>query len=92
MKEERRQFPKRSQVLVPAIVSDHLRTFAKPCVIRDLSDGGCKIVMPNAYDLPEYIVIKISQFKGRRSGTVVWSNAKMAGVKFDVIRARNESS
>ena len=92
MKEEKRQFPKRKQVLIPAVVTDRERTFAKQCVIRDLSEGGCKIVMPKAYDLPEHIMIKISQFKGRRSGTVIWSNAGMAGVKFDVLHAQNESS
>ena len=88
---EKRQFPKRKQVLIPAAVMDRDRTFSKPCIVRDLSDGGCKIVVPKAYDLPECIVIKISQFKGHRSGKVVWSNAKMAGVKFDVIRGQNES-
>jgi len=92
MREEKRQFPKRKQVLIPVIVTDRECTFTKRCVIRDLSDNGCKIVMPKADDLPECITIKISQFRGRRSGTVVWSNAKLAGVKFDVIRAQKESS
>ena len=89
---ERRQFPNRKQVLIPAIVTDRESTFAKRCVIRDLNEGGCKIVVPNADDLPEHIMIKINQFKGRRRGTVIWFNAGMAGVKFDVIRAQNELS
>ena len=73
---------KRVQVLIPATVYDMEKSNPIRCVVRDASKSGCKIVSSKSQDLPDHILLEVTNFKGVRKGRVVQRNSKTAGVVF----------
>jgi len=78
---DRREYA-RKQVLIPATVYDMNGSHPVRCVVRDASKTGCKIISSRCQDLPEQILLEVTNFKGMRKGRVVRRDSKTAGVIF----------
>ena len=80
VREERREQP-RTGLAMPARVRQ-LST-SQPAMVRDLSTAGCRLeVVGFSLLAGNRVLIRPAGFESLL-GTVVWSNATQAGVKFD---------
>ncbi len=54
-----------------------------PCVVWDLSEGGCRLAAPHAIKLPEVFALTMNaKADVRHSCCVVWQRGVYVGVKF----------
>lgn len=77
-----RRVETRYKVSLRAMVSSPEFKEQIPCLIRDASRSGCRIVSSKAYRLPSHISLHVESFTNPIEGTVVWRTARMAGVHF----------
>lgn len=78
-----RRVETRYKVTLRATVSSPESKEQMPCLIRDASRSGCRIVASKAHRLPDHISLHIESLSAPIEGTVVWRSARMAGVHFD---------
>lgn len=52
------------------------------CTIRDLSEGGARLVVENTMGIPSTFTLKLSDGSPSRSCAVKWKNATTLGVEF----------
>jgi hypothetical protein len=77
---ERRREPRRRVLLTGKIVSADY-SFTADCVIRDLSEGGARVVVaPDAVCGEPFLIVVRSAMAHRSSG--VWHGDGQAGLKF----------
>ncbi len=50
--------------------------------VRDVSQGGARLVMPADVDLPEEFIIRLPQFKRPRTAIRRWQSGQEIGVEF----------
>lgn len=72
----------RKKTLIHAFASDLSDVYDIKCVIRDVSQNGCRIVSSHIDDLPETIKIVPEGFANPVFGKIVWKDEKVAGVRF----------
>jgi len=72
----------RKKTLIHAFASDLSDKYDIKCVIRDVSQDGCRIVSSHIDDLPETIKIVPEGFAKPVIGKIIWKNEKVAGIKF----------
>lgn len=53
-----------------------------PCVVKNLSPEGARIVMAGAYGLPLTATLKMHQFGFVKKARVVWQHETEAGLQF----------
>ncbi len=78
-----RRVETRYKVSLRATVSSPRSKERMPCLIRDASRTGCRIVSSKAHRLPDHISLHIESLPSPIEGTVVWRTARMAGVHFE---------
>ena len=77
-KQPRRHFQYRAQILIGK--QGPLRA----CSIADISEGGARLMLQTAEDLPSRFVLVLSARGGaRRVCRLVWQEGAIAGVEFD---------
>ena len=57
-------------------------SFTLDCMIRDISDGGAKVVIPEHQYLPPELYLIVVKSCVAHSATVVWKNYPARGLKF----------
>ena len=67
---------------IHAFASDIDNKYDVKCVIRDVSEGGCKIVSSCLDDLPDIIHVLPEGFATPILGKIVWRRKNIAGVQF----------
>jgi hypothetical protein len=50
--------------------------------VRDVSQGGARLLMPQGVDLPEQFIIRLPQFKRSRTAIRRWQSGQEIGVEF----------
>ncbi|HNR75677.1 MAG TPA: hypothetical protein PKM48_01000, partial [Parvularculaceae bacterium] len=55
-----------------------------PCVIKDFTDIGARIVLEGEAALPEDVCLSIAQAGVRRIAKVIWQHGREAGLSFGV--------
>ena len=50
--------------------------------VRDVSQGGARLLMPAGVDLPEQFIIRLPQFKRSRTAIRRWQSGQEIGVEF----------
>ena len=78
---ERRQ-QRREAAPVRALVSDRTDSIEMKCVMREVSEGACRITSSNIGDLPRVVKILPEGFEAPVTGKIIWRNKKFAGVQF----------
>lgn len=78
--ENRAEYRKKSAI--HAFASDIENKYNVKCVIRDVSQSGCKIVTNCIDDLPDIIHLLPEAFETPILGKIVWREKNVAGVKF----------
>lgn len=73
---------RRFKVVIRAVVSDRQQENEINCMILEGSISGCKILSRQVSDLPEEILIKISEMSQLIKGRIVWRNHDTAGIEF----------
>lgn len=73
----------RFNVALPAIAIDSKRKYHIPCIIRDGSITGCRIISSDIDDLPDDIYLKVPDLEEIIKGHVVWRNDRAAGIQFN---------
>lgn len=84
-REERKPVFRSGRVIVNANLQSQ-------CVIRDISDHGARIVLDGAINLPEIVILKISQLGISKKARVAWQDELTAGLAFiaDVTRQNDQ--
>lgn len=54
-----------------------------PCVIKDLSDVGARIVLEGEASLPPLVTLVIATTGSRKAARVVWQDEREVGLSFD---------
>ena len=78
-----RRLERRQKVTVQAFASDLGDAVDTKCVIRDVSQTGCKIVSSQIQYLPELFQLIVEGIDQPIRGKIVWRRGKMAGVCFE---------
>lgn len=81
---------RRVKVAIRAGVVDPRSGERYPCLIRDGSISGCKIVSSTLDELPDDIYVAVPSLDQTIRGRIVWRSEKTAGVEFLWERTRNE--
>ncbi len=81
-----RRVAKRVACNIPAVVTLHGTAHSAPLV--DISLGGANL--SHRLDLPTGTVLKLQFANSALNGTVMWSNKKFAGLKFDRVLTEEE--
>ena len=63
---------RRHKHAVRASASDRLQKNVVPCIIRDGSIFGCKIVSRNISDLPDEVLLKVPNLNQLIKGCIIW--------------------
>ncbi|MFD0934357.1 PilZ domain-containing protein [Methylobacterium trifolii] len=58
------------------------------CLIYDHSEGGVRLTLPNAVDVPEVFVLSMEQSAAPRVCKVIWRKDEEVGAKFHVPSSR----
>ncbi|MGI9382213.1 MAG: PilZ domain-containing protein [Methyloligellaceae bacterium] len=70
----------RKACFVHAFASDIEETLDVKCIIRDISEKGCRIVSSQIHELPDEIHLTPEDFDRPLRGKIVWRRRKSAGV------------
>lgn len=73
---------RRYKLAVRASASDRLQKNVIPCIIRDGSIAGCKIISRYISDLPDQILIRIPNLDQTIKGRIIWRDQGSAGIEF----------
>jgi hypothetical protein len=76
---------RRHRVLLTGKISYGARDFALDCSVRDLSDRGARICVPDAIALPQDVSILILREGLVCHGEVIWSESPLHGVAFHAV-------
>ena len=52
------------------------------CTVRDLSNAGAGIEIPNVFDLPEKLDLSFDKCRSFRRGRLVWRRWPRGGIEF----------
>lgn len=55
---------------------------SRDCVVRDLTEAGAGVELPNTIDLPEAVDLAIDQSGRARRARLVWRKVSKTGVEF----------
>jgi hypothetical protein len=79
---EARRFP-RQRVMLSATVrqADNITTWS--CTVRNISEDGARLSLPNAYLIPKSFNLDVPSRDLRRPCTVVWRSENELGVHMD---------
>ena len=80
MRERRKNF--RVEWNSPASICDRDGEFTQVCIVRNFSNGGAKIVVPEGNKLPDEFFLRLSPRTRARECHVVWRSKDHLGVKF----------
>lgn len=72
----------RKKSAIHAFASDTDHKYEVKCIIRDISQSGCRIVTTNLDDLPKVIHLLPEGFDKPVLAQIVWREKSMAGVQF----------
>jgi hypothetical protein len=78
---ERRRAP-RQRALLAGVLHEANKTSTWSCMIRNLSEGGARLDIPNAFWVPNEFGIEIKARNTRKTADVVWKDANAIGVSF----------
>lgn len=78
---ERRQ-SQRHRALMAGVLHEPNKTSTWNCMIRNLSKGGARLEIPNAFWLPNEFGIEIKIRNARHMAEVVWKDTSSIGVRF----------
>jgi hypothetical protein len=78
--QERRKRPRLRVLKSAKLVFAKSSTF--DCVVRDLTDVGARIEIPNAIDLPEKLGMTFDGGRFTRACRLVWRKLARSGVEF----------
>jgi len=73
----------RVKVAIHAVVSDREQQNAIRSIIQCASICGCKIISKQVSDLPDEVLIKVSNLDQVIKGRIVWRNKNTAGIQFE---------
>lgn len=73
----------RKPACIHAFVSNLEDTLVVKCVIRDVSNKGCRIVSSRIAELPEVIQLIPEGLDRPVKGVIVWRRSNMAGICFE---------
>ncbi len=73
---------RRYKLTLPASVSDRQQKNVVPCMIRDGSISGCKVISNKVSELPENVLIKIPNLDQLIEGCIKWRKQDSAGIEF----------
>ncbi|WP_321341859.1 PilZ domain-containing protein [Breoghania sp.] len=79
-----RRQPRRAARLRIGKVADVKEGFLAECAIRDLSEGGAKLIVSAQVDLPHIIVVYDEVADAILPARICWRRGNEAGVSFDV--------
>lgn len=79
--EERRRAP-RMRTLKAGRIVIHNGTQVYDCMVRNTSEGGVLLKVPNTHQVPEAFLLYIDTDRIRRPVKVVWRTADQIGVSF----------
>ncbi len=79
--EERRKEPRR-RILKGAIIAYNRLSSTIPCVVRNLSDHGCKLCLEGAIPVPKAFILWIELDGTEVPCMTIWRNGKELGVEF----------
>ncbi len=79
-----RRQPRRAARLRIGKVADVKEGFLAECAIRDLSEGGAKLIVSAQVDLPHVIVVYDEVADAILPARICWRRGNEAGVSFDV--------
>jgi hypothetical protein len=77
---ERRKYPRTCVLKGAKIVLG--ATSALDCVVRDLTNGGARVKIPNAVDIPEDAAITLDGGRACRPCHVAWRTLNETGLQF----------
>lgn len=72
----------RFNVAIRAAAVDSKRKLQIPCIIRDGSISGCRIISDSIDDLPDELYLKVPDLKEIIKSQIIWRNGRTAGVEF----------
>lgn len=55
-----------------------------PCIVKDCSEKGAKVVLEGEAALPPEVCLCITQSGQRRRAKVIWQDGREAGLSFDL--------
>jgi hypothetical protein len=58
------------------------KTSSRDCVVRNLSDAGAGVEVPNTIDLPEALEFTLDDGRSSRRARLVWRKIGKTGVEF----------
>ena len=80
--EDRRKAPRKQIILGGEIVFNGGAS-RLDCLIREVSEQGCRLVMSNTAGVPAWFTLRIKQDGRRFPARVTWCDDKSVGVEFD---------
>lgn len=54
------------------------------CEVKDVSQGGARLVKPEGIELPDQFVLNLKNFKRPRTATIRWESGAEIGVEFEM--------
>ncbi|AWN43808.1 PilZ domain-containing protein [Methylobacterium durans] len=79
--QERRRTPRRRSYIGATIVFNN-RCSTIDCLIRDMSDGGARLIFSDTINAPEQFDLVINKMGETRRVQMAWRQADQAGVTF----------
>ncbi|BCJ90174.1 hypothetical protein IZ6_09090 [Terrihabitans soli] len=86
MQTERRKHIRTTSYLGGRVAFNHLYA-TRDCLIRNISEDGCRLVFAETTSLPERFVLSIPSREQAINARLVWRSDKEAGVAFDIADA-----
>lgn len=80
-KKKRGRADRRATYRIGRVICDN-RSEA-PCVLKDLSDTGARIILEGEAGLSPRVILRIDQTGERRAARVAWQRGREAGLDFE---------
>ena len=81
-RKDARKTPRRRMLTAARIVFNN-KSSVYDCTVRDLSEGGARLILPNLLGVPKSFELWIDKFNSKYVCDTVWRNKGQMGVKFD---------
>ncbi|MEW6769424.1 MAG: PilZ domain-containing protein [Pseudomonadota bacterium] len=85
---DRRTSP-RERVIYGGVIATDAKNSKVDCVVRNVSDSGANIELPNSEKMPDRFSIAIPKMGRSFLAKIVWWRADRAGVEFEVAANSN---
>ena len=81
-----RQFDQRSRNRIPARYYAYLHAATgavlSECLVKDISETGARIILPEAASLPKQIILRVTGEATAMAASVVWQAGTTCGLEF----------